>query len=72
MQDMKVRGNQGTNIFESIPKKVFSTIASGATPIGSAGRAPDEIADHKSYGACIGVHYQIPCRKVNFRHLLFD
>jgi hypothetical protein len=32
---------QAAVIFESIPN-FFSTIASGATPIGSAGRAPDE------------------------------
>jgi hypothetical protein len=33
---------QGVNIFESI-LEIFSTIASGATSIGSAGRAPDEV-----------------------------
>jgi hypothetical protein len=31
------------NIFEPILKIIFSTIASGATPIGSAGRAPDDV-----------------------------
>jgi hypothetical protein len=31
------------NLFEPILKNTFLTIASGATPIGSAGRAPDEI-----------------------------
>jgi hypothetical protein len=31
------------NLFEPILKKAFLTIASGATPIGSAGRAPDKI-----------------------------
>jgi hypothetical protein len=31
------------NLFEPILKNTFSTIASGATPIGSAGRVPDEI-----------------------------
>jgi hypothetical protein len=43
MQDMAVRERQGVNIFESIPD-FFFTIASGATPIGSAGCAPDEVA----------------------------
>jgi hypothetical protein len=38
-----MRGKQEVTIFESIPE-FFSTIASGATPIGSAGRAPDEFA----------------------------
>jgi hypothetical protein len=31
------------NSLEPILENTFSTIASGATPIGSAGRAPDEI-----------------------------
>jgi hypothetical protein len=31
------------NLFEPIFENTFLTIASGATPIGSAGRAPDEI-----------------------------
>jgi hypothetical protein len=31
-------------IFEPILKKYFLTIASGATPIGSAERAPDDIS----------------------------
>jgi hypothetical protein len=31
------------NLFEPILKTSFSTIASGATPIGTAGRAPDNI-----------------------------
>jgi hypothetical protein len=43
MQDMNIHKKQGVNIFESIPN-FFSTIASGATPIGSAGRAPNETA----------------------------
>jgi hypothetical protein len=43
MQDMAMQERQGVNIFESILEK-NSNIASGATPIGSAGRAPDEIA----------------------------
>jgi hypothetical protein len=30
-------------LLEPILENIFSTIASGATPIGSAGRAPDEI-----------------------------
>jgi hypothetical protein len=35
---------QGRTIYLSLYLKTrFSTIASGATPIGSAGRAPDEI-----------------------------
>jgi hypothetical protein len=51
--------------------EVFFDYSLGATPIGSAGCAPDEIADYKSYGAGVGVHYRIPCQKVNFRHLLF-
>jgi hypothetical protein len=71
MQDMTMREKQGANILESIPEQSFSTIASGATPIGSAGRAPNKIADYKSYGAGIGAHYRIPYQKVNFRHLLF-
>jgi hypothetical protein len=33
---------EGNSFFESIPKK-YSTIASGATTIGRAGRAPDDI-----------------------------
>jgi hypothetical protein len=33
---------EGVNIFEPIPEFCFSAIASAATPIGSAGRAPDE------------------------------
>jgi hypothetical protein len=71
IQDMTMQGKQGANIFESIPEKVFSTIASGATPIGSAGRASDKIADYTTYGTGVGVYYQIPCQQVNFRHLLF-
>jgi hypothetical protein len=43
MQDMTMQERQGLNIFESI-LEFFFTIASGATPIGSAGRAFDEIA----------------------------
>jgi hypothetical protein len=43
MQDMAGQERQGVNIVESIPD-FFSTIASGATPIGSAGHAPNEIA----------------------------
>jgi hypothetical protein len=31
------------NLFEPILKNTFLTIASGAIPIGSAGRAPDKI-----------------------------
>jgi hypothetical protein len=42
MQDMAMQARQGVNIFESI-LEIFSTIASGATPIGSTGRAPDEV-----------------------------
>jgi hypothetical protein len=38
--------------------RFFFTIASGATPIGSAGRAPDEITDYKSYEAGVEVHCQ--------------
>jgi hypothetical protein len=34
--------SEGAIIFESIPEKVFLTIPSGATPIGSVGHAPDE------------------------------
>jgi hypothetical protein len=40
---------QENNILESIPKK-NSTISSGATPIGSAGRAPNEISVSKTTG----------------------
>jgi hypothetical protein len=36
-------GTQGALIFESIPKKAFSTIASGDTTIESTRRAPDNI-----------------------------
>jgi hypothetical protein len=43
MQDMAMQERQGVNIFESI-LEIFSTIALGATSIGSTGRAPDEIA----------------------------
>jgi hypothetical protein len=43
MRDMAVHERQGVNIVESIPD-FFLTIASGATPVGSAGHAPDEIA----------------------------
>jgi hypothetical protein len=39
---MTIQERQGVNIIESIPE-FFLTIASGATPMGSAGRAPDEI-----------------------------
>jgi hypothetical protein len=42
MQDMALQERQGVNIFESI-LDFFSTIASGATSIGSTGRAPDEV-----------------------------
>jgi hypothetical protein len=42
MQDMAMQERQGVNIFESI-LEFFSTIALGATSIGSAGRAPDEV-----------------------------
>jgi hypothetical protein len=42
LQDMTMREQQGVNIFEPIPEFFFSAIASGATPIGSAGRALDE------------------------------
>jgi hypothetical protein len=38
-----IEGSKMKNsFFESIPEK-YSTIASGATPIGSAGRAPDDV-----------------------------
>jgi hypothetical protein len=49
----------------------ISTIASGATPIGSAGRAPDEkeIINYASwkinYRTCIGENYQLHCPKIN-------
>jgi hypothetical protein len=43
----KRKGNECTKeefiSFEPIPGKNFSAIASGATPIGSAERAPDEV-----------------------------
>jgi hypothetical protein len=38
---------QGKSLFEPI-LNFFSTIASGATPIGSAGRASDEISVSKN------------------------
>jgi hypothetical protein len=55
----KERQDNQQRIFESIPKS-FLTIASGATPIGSAGRAPDEnevinyASKERSYRTCIG------------------
>jgi 5,10-methylenetetrahydrofolate reductase len=64
------RQEQVAIIFESIPE-FFSTIASGATPIGSAGRAPDEnevinyASNETNYRACIGAHYRLPCQKIN-------
>jgi hypothetical protein len=36
-----IAGRWEDNIFEPIPKKLLA-IASGATPIGSTGRAPNE------------------------------
>jgi hypothetical protein len=41
-----MRRLQGKSLLEPILKKL-STIASGPTPIGSAGRAPDEISVSK-------------------------
>jgi hypothetical protein len=38
---------RGKGVYLSLYSKHFSTIAPGATPIGSAGRAPDEIIDPK-------------------------
>jgi hypothetical protein len=50
------------------------TIASGATPIGSAGSAPDEeeIVNYASreinYRTRIGANYRLHCQKVNIKH----
>jgi hypothetical protein len=56
-------------IFLSLyPNKKKSAIASGATPIGSAGRPPDKITDYNSYEAGVEVHYRIPWQKKNYRH----
>jgi hypothetical protein len=51
-----------------------STIASGATPIGIAGRAPDEdeinnfASKEGNYGTHIGANYQLHCQRINIRH----
>jgi hypothetical protein len=51
-----------------------STIASGATPIGSAGRAPDEDGKYRlrleegNYRLRIGANYQLHCQKINIAH----
>jgi hypothetical protein len=50
------------------PNKKNSAIASGATPIGIARRAPDKITDYESYEAGVKVH----CQKKNPRHKLLD
>jgi hypothetical protein len=39
---------QGKSLLEPIPEKNNLSIDSGATPIGSAGRAPDEILVSKN------------------------
>lgn len=63
-----MQNSKGANIFESIPKQKNSALASGATPIGSAGCAPDKITDYKSYEAGVEVHCRMPCQKKNSRH----
>jgi hypothetical protein len=51
-----------------------STIASGATPIGSAGRAPNEdeiynfVSKEGNYGIHIGENYRLYCQRINIRH----
>jgi hypothetical protein len=55
-----VRTTKGANILSLYPNKKNSVITSGATPIGSAGCAPNEITDYKSYEAGIEVHCRIP------------
>jgi hypothetical protein len=61
LQDMMMSEQQKEQIFLSLyPNKKKSVIASGATPIGSAGCAPNEITDYKSYEAGIEVHCRIP------------
>jgi hypothetical protein len=61
---------QGENIFESIPEQKISDIVSGATPIGSAGRAPNNNTYYESYEAGDKVHCQRPCQKKNLGHKL--
>jgi hypothetical protein len=69
----KERQDNHQRIFESIPE-FFSTIPWGATPIGSAGRVPDEneVINHaskdRSYRTCIGAKYRLPCQKINICH----
>jgi hypothetical protein len=52
----------------------FLTIASRATPIGSAGRAPDKnevinyASKERNYRTSIGVNYQLHCQKISIRH----
>jgi hypothetical protein len=49
LKNSKLKLTGGYNILEPILKKrIFSTIASGATTIGSAGRAPDDVGARKA------------------------
>jgi hypothetical protein len=68
---MMMQEQQGANILESIPEQIFFGYSLGGYSIGSAGRAPDEITDYKSYEAGVEVHCRIPCQKRNYRHQLF-
>jgi hypothetical protein len=60
-------------VFLSLYQKNL-TIASGATPIGSAGHAPDEdetinfASKEGNYGTHIGVNYLLHCQRINIRH----
>jgi hypothetical protein len=48
----------------------YPTIALGATPIGSAGRAPDEELLREEQGRKFRVHYRWQAPKKQTRHLL--
>jgi hypothetical protein len=52
------------------PKKK-STIASGATPIGSADRAPDEYEIIRIMKHALEHDYRLPCQKMKLLILLF-
>jgi hypothetical protein len=65
-----MRERQGVNIFESIPNFVL-TIASRATPIGSADRAPDKYEIIKIMRHALEHGYRLPCQKIKLLTLLF-